>query len=270
MANEKGVKEFLNKLILAVNQPSADDIEKYILDKNTTTKLNIFNDEVVVLGVKHEIVNWLRKLKNKKGWINGTNSSTVIHKTNAIVQKLVINEPFESKVKKCQINWSAAYFHQWTDIFSALKLYQILQSEENYNNDFIFTTNSYVTENPERIAKISSVISLLVIEYEKTSRSVIISIGQQLNKLLTINTNLKLIIIANTSLVKHVKLDQSISNVVDNFTWADLEDESKEQLLSSQISFQGKNVKLSDLINPEQLNDIDEESLAKFALKNKL
>ncbi|GAB6032882.1 hypothetical protein CHUAL_012080, partial [Chamberlinius hualienensis] len=95
MAKEEGVNEFLSKLILAVNQPSADDIEKYILDKNTTTKLNIFNDEVVVLGVKHEILLWLRKKKNKEGWINGTNSSSIIHETNAIAQILVINDPFE-------------------------------------------------------------------------------------------------------------------------------------------------------------------------------
>ncbi|GAB6032881.1 Ankyrin repeat domain-containing protein 44 [Chamberlinius hualienensis] len=284
MAKQEGVNEFLNKLILAVNQPSADEFEKYILNKNTTSKLNIFSDKVVVLGVKHEILLWLRKKKNKEGWINGTNNS-IIHETNAIAQILVINDPFESKVKKCQINWvninvNFKNFLNSSDrvlilstneqtFFSAMKMYQMIQIEEKYKNGFVFTTDRYLEENFESIKNVSSVISILVIECQQTSESDKNSVYQQIHYMLNGNQNLKLILIAtmDNDFVQMLIKNYSFDEVKDNFIWADLSDESKKQLLNSEINFQGKNVKLGDLINPVQLIDIDEESLANLALK---
>ncbi|GAB6020035.1 hypothetical protein CHUAL_002782 [Chamberlinius hualienensis] len=279
--------QFFDKLVFAVNQPSADEIGKFIIDQNLQSSFNICNYEVVVLRVKQEILLWLHKFRSKEGWIKGENSVSVLNEANAIVLKVAINEPFQNKVNNCEIQFEKInddmknilkspdrLWHLITEgqtFFSALKLFKMLEIDENYKNSFVFTSlNSF--KNHKILENLSSGISLLVVECQFPLEDEKNTFGQQIESMLNSNSKLKLILIAakNHSLLKYLKRDKSITEVDDKFICADLREESRKQLLSSEINFQGENVKLCDLIKANQLKGIDEETLSKLALKEKV
>ncbi|GAB6032880.1 hypothetical protein CHUAL_012078 [Chamberlinius hualienensis] len=154
-----------------------------------------------------------------------------------------------------------------------MKFYQMLHKDENHRNEFVFTTDSFLAENFESIKNVSSVISILVIECQQTSESDKNSVYQNIHYMLDKNKDLKLILIAtmNNNLVemfiKNYSFDE-VKKVNDNFIWDDLTDESKFDLLSSEIIFQGGKITLKNLTTPEKLKDIGEQELSDLALKN--
>jgi hypothetical protein len=293
---DKIIDEFFDSLILAVNQPNVNELDE-VIKNELGEEFNLIDSDCVAGNIQDFMLKWFTKKEGE--FLTCDDGKQLINETRKKLKTIILisskleycakMEDFGIKFVKNSIDQGINIFLDSTDQqilivkteyknLSAIKIYQVLESREQYKKD-----NSYIFKSFDSLLLIQKDVlgafeqepcSLLIIE--STGKKPIkhddhLSLFQILFDIIRKDKCKKIVFIANNNDTGEIlKLTGNKALVLDNLNddHFDLARDSQKNLIKrAKISLQGKEVSLNEMgiDNYRKLmNVLDPETLEKI------
>ena len=282
---EREIEDFFNhKLILAVNTPNEDELT-VILKKEIGERFKLRDTDLQSAYILNEMVDWFKRKNNT--WLSAEEGDKLF--TKKVEEKMdclhatAVSIDYQKQLKlvlECNDKVVDEIATKLTKILrsSAQKMVRISTSSPN-----LTAVKVIAALGTERLQKYNKEDNYLVFPLTRLQNN---DENLKIKKLLDVTKDshhLLVIVCDKSELVGHdqfnnlenlipdsggkkgIIIDGSEGEIKDYFRFSDLSDKSKDQLLEEHVSFQGKGVRVRDLVPESKLEDvIDESSLAEL------
>ncbi|WP_157956387.1 ankyrin repeat domain-containing protein [Wolbachia endosymbiont of Folsomia candida] len=289
------IKEFLEKLVFAVNQPNEVELGNIIeAEMGENKDINLIDSEFAASKFQKDMLDWMKEKKGR--FLTHEDGQAFFNEAKQKISKLVLIGPtleYRAKVQDFGIAFSEdptelQSFLTSSDkqifnlisphktILGAIKIYQTLKDISEYQKDdsHIFIRLSSLLRIQDRVIEAfnsEATNNLLVIECKAVDGNMQVLYNQLSNKIQR-SSNKKIILITqeNNALAEKFKdnfskYDKYEERRDEKNSLTDLTIESQEKLLKEgQVIFQGEKVSLGTLIDQESKHLINAKVLSKL------
>jgi ankyrin repeat protein len=292
--DDEEIDDFLDKLVLAVNQPNEMELDAIIEESMGEDKdINLLDNKFVASEILVNMMEWTKK---KKGtYLTQTEGEEMFRIVREKMSKLMLIGPTKHYCKVLE-SYGLSFanvpseleeflgsidqqililINSYKSVFSAIKVHQTLKNLKKYNKDdsFIFSPFQNLQNIHNRVLEAFESSDLLIIECATSNDEMDETFASDLSKILRINERKKLILISTKGNRLPEVFENSISAILDDRnSFNDLSQNSQELLLSTkQVSFQGYlsliDRNLAKFIDADILNKIMSDEILEIGKK---
>jgi Ankyrin repeats (3 copies)/NACHT domain len=260
--DDEEINDFLDKLVLAVNQPNETElnaiIEKTIGDD---IDINLINNDLVASALHVKMEEWTKM--EKGSYLTPEKGEEMFKTFRETISKLALiglTSDYCKKLNSFSISFqdTPPGLHEFlksserrifhlknsdNSLFSSIKVSQYLQSQSEYDKDdsFVFSPLENLQRLHKRVLEAFESNGLLIIELNDLDADIDETFASDLLEILSGNTQNKLMLISKEDyILPDMFLNHTVTFEDKSNSFDDLSEKSKETLLSSkEVSFQG-------------------------------
>jgi hypothetical protein len=259
--DDEEINDFLDKLVLAVNQPDETELNAIIEKCMSEDKdINLLDNRFVASEILSKMIEWT---KQKEGtYLTQEEGQEMFKLVREMLSKLILIGPTRDYCTKLEsfglsfqlnpagllqfLNSDNQILHlvnSYKAVFSSIKLHEILKALKNYDKDdsYMFAPLGNVQRLGKKVAEAFKSSDLLVIEFSVSNDRMEDAFSSVLHGILNENSHKKIIFITTQSHSLPKVFSKNVVSVKDRHnSFKDLSEISQATLLNNKVvSFQG-------------------------------